>query len=280
MLSDFILKKYGADGEVKSPQSRAKVGKFSGLLGIVCNILLFGSKLTAGFLSGSVSIIADAINNLSDAASNVISFFGFKMATRPADSEHPYGHGRYEYVSALTVALLIMVIGVELLREGIQKIITPTETEFGWIISAILVFSIVLKIWLCIFNSRLGKAINSNALLATSADSRNDAIATSAVLIAAIISELTGVNTDGFITLGVALFILYSGFVMVKNTLDPLLGKAPDKELVEQVRRKILSYEGVLGAHDLMVHDYGAGRLFASVHVEMSAENDMVKCHE
>ena len=280
MLSNFILKKYCKNGENVTPETRAKVGKFSGIFCIVCNLLLFAAKLTGGIISGAVSVIADAINNLSDSASNVVSYFGFKMASRPADEEHPYGHGRYEYLSALTVSLLIMVIGVELLKSGIEKIITPTKVDFSWITLSVLTVAILVKLFLFIFNKRLGKSINSNALIATSADSRNDVIATSAVLIAAIISRFAGVNLDGYMTIAVALFILYSGFTLIKETLNPLLGKAPDKELVESIKRKILANECVLGAHDLMVHDYGAGRLFASVHIEMSAENDIIKCHE
>lgn len=259
---------------------RESYGKLSGIVGIICNLFLFAGKIIAGTVSGSVAITADAVNNLSDASSSLISLLGFKLASRPADKEHPYGHGRYEYLSGLMVAVMIMVIGVELLKSSVGKIINPEEVEFTYLSAIILVSSIALKLWLMFFYNYAGKAINSKTLFATAADSRNDVISTGAVLIAAVISHFAGVELDGFMGAAVALFILYSGFGLVRDTLDPMLGKAPDEKLVDEIQKKIMSYDGILGTHDLMVHDYGPGRQFASVHVEMAAENDVVASHE
>lgn len=290
MLSDYIVKKYsrssagssadGSSGGEITPAVRAKTGKTAGIIGIVLNAALFSSKLVVGILARSVSVIADAVNNLSDASSNVITCLGFKMASRPADKEHPYGHGRYEYLAALFIAVLIMVLGAELLAESIRKIISPEPTVFSWVTVGILAFSIAVKLWMCLFNRRLGKIINSQVLSAASTDSLCDVIATAVILAAAVISNYVNFDLDGPMGIAVALFILYSGFMTVKQTVDPLLGKAPDKKFAESVRDRILNYEGVSGTHDLMLHDYGAGRQFASVHVEMPAELGILKCHE
>lgn len=266
--------------DVSDVKVRDRYGVLASVTGIILNVILCAFKILVGFLTGNVSIVADGVNNLSDASSNVIGFFGFKMANRPADEGHPYGHGRYEYVSALIVAFLIMVIGAELLKSGIKAVITPNEIVFNKFVVITLAASIIVKLFMLFFNRYCGKKISSETLIATSQDSRNDVIATFAVLVAAIISYYTGFNLDGYMTTLVALFILVSGVVTVKQTLDPLLGKAPDKNEVEKIRRKIMSYEGVLGTHDLIVHDYGVGRQFASVHVEMAAESDVIKCHE
>lgn len=265
---------------VKDRTVRSAYGKMAGWVGIFCNVLLFASKFLIGLLSGSVSISADAINNLSDASSNIISLLGFKMGSKPADQDHPYGHARYEYLSGLLVAVIILVIGVELLQTSFQKIRNPEPVEFNWIFVGILVLSILVKLWMAVFNRSIGRIIDSETLLATAADSRNDVISTGAVLAAGIISQYTSLDLDGWMGIAVALFILYSGVGLVKDTLDPLLGKAPSPALVEMIRNKVMSYEGVLGTHDLMVHDYGPGRLFASVHVEMAAEEDVLKCHD
>ena len=259
---------------------RSAYGKMAGWVGIFCNVLLFVSKFLIGLISGSVSISADAINNLSDASSNIISLLGFKMGSKPADQDHPYGHARYEYLSGLLVAVIILVIGVELLQTSIQKIRNPEPAEFNWIFMGILAGSILVKLWMTVFNRTIGKIIESDALLATAADSRNDVISTGAVLAAALLSHYTSLDLDGWMGVAVALFILYSGVGLVKDTLDPLLGKAPSPALVEMIQNRVMSYEGVLGTHDLMVHDYGPGRLFASVHVEMAAEENVLKCHD
>lgn len=267
-------------GDPADHLARAGYGKRAGIVGIGCNVLLCACKIIVGVISGSVAIIADGINNLSDASSSIISLIGFRMAVKPADDEHPYGHGRYEYLSALTVALLIVVIGIELLQSGIEKIADPTPVDFGWVACFVLVFSILVKFWMMAFNRSVGHAIDSATLIATAFDSRNDVIATSAVLIGSIVTQLTGVILDGWMTLAVAIFIIYSGFGLVKDTLDPLLGSAPDPSLVDHIHQKILSYPHVLGTHDLMIHDYGPGRMFASVHVEMAAEDDVLESHD
>ncbi len=280
-MINFLIKKFIKDYKnTQDTKVRNAYGKFAGIVGIICNAVLFSLKITAGTLFGSVSITADAVNNLSDASSSVISLAGFKLSEKPADEDHPYGHGRYEYLSGLIVAVLIMVIGVELFKSSLEKVINPSPVDFSWISVCILTFSILLKLWMAFFNYGLGKKIKSATLTATGADSRNDVITTAAVLAAALISYFSGFELDGWMGIFVSLFILYSGIGIVKDTLDPLLGKAPDKEFVENIKNKILSYPGVLGTHDLLVHDYGPGRQFASVHVEMAAEEDVIKSHD
>lgn len=277
----LLIKKFVRDYEdTQNPVVRTAYGKFSSIVGILCNTFLFIGKIIIGLLSGSVSITADAVNNLSDASSSIISLIGFKLASRPADEEHPYGHGRYEYLSGLMVALLIMVIGVELLKSSIEKVIKPEAVDFSWITVGVLAVFILIKLWMMFFNKKIGNIINSKTLIATATDSRNDVITTTAVLIAVLISHFGGMELDGWMGIIVAVFILYSGFGLVKDTLDPMLGKAPDEEQVDIIRKKILSYKGVLGTHDLMVHDYGPGRQFASVHVEMAAEGDVIANHD
>ncbi len=260
-------------------QNRARIGSIAGLVGIVCNTLLCIGKFIAGILSGSVSITADAANNLSDASSSIVSLVGFRLSEKSPDAEHPYGHARYEYISGFVVSILIIVIGIELLKSGIERIITPQPVEFSAVSAAVLGASIAVKLGMMIFNRRIGKKIDSQTLTAAAADSRNDCIATAAVLAGAIITHFTGVQLDGIMAVLVAGFILYSGAGLVRDAMNPLLGNAPSPELVESFRKKILSYAGVLGAHDLIVHDYGHGRKFATVHVEMSAEQNVIESH-
>lgn len=280
-MQNWLVKKFVHDYEnVHDINIRASYGKLSGKVGIFCNAFLFAVKFIMGTISGSVSITADAVNNLSDAASSVISLIGFKMAEKPADEDHPYGHARYEYLSGLTVAVMIILIGFELFKTSFDKVIHPSTVDFSIALVIVLAVSILIKLWMALFNKSLGKKINSSALEATAADSRNDVISTSAVLVAAVISHFFKINLDGYMGIAVAVFILYSGIGLVKDTLDPLLGKAPEPELVDYIQKKILSYDGVLGTHDLMIHDYGPGRKFASVHVEMAAEGDVLKSHD
>ncbi len=277
----FLIKKCIQDSDnVKSAAVRTAYGQFSSVVGILCNALLCVGKMVVGTLSGSVSVTADAINNLSDASSSIISLLGFKLANRPADEQHPYGHGRYEYLAGLMVAALILVIGIELLKSSVEKILHPSPVAFSWVTVIVLAASIAIKLWMMRLNQRIGKTIGSQALAATAADSRNDVITTSAVLIAALISRFTPLELDGWIGVLVAVFILVSGFGLIRDTLDPLLGHAPDRDAVKRIRDKIMSYPGVLGTHDLMVHDYGPGRQFASVHVEMAAEADVLENHD
>lgn len=280
-MTNLLLKTFIKDySKTDSPQVRTAYGKLAGFVGIVCNFILFVAKILIGTISGSVSITADAVNNLSDASSSIVSLLGFKLAEKPADTEHPYGHGRYEYLSALSVAVIIILIGFELFKTSIGKIINPSTVNFSWVLVIVLSLSIIIKLWMMVFNNKLGKAIKSDTLIATAQDSRNDVISTLAVLIAAIVSEFTSLQLDGWIGLCVAAFILVSGFGLIKGTIDPMLGRAPDAEFVKKVHDKIMSYEGVLGVHDLIVHDYGPCRQFASVHVEMAAEDDVLKSHD
>lgn len=280
-MTGFLVKRFVKDYEaVQKPEVRAAYGKLSGLVGIFCNVILFGVKFLLGTLTASVAVTADAVNNLSDASSGIISLLGFKMASRPADEEHPYGHARYEYLAGLTVTVMILVIGIELLKSSVLKVLHPEPVEFRVVSVVVLAAAIVVKLWMALFNRNLGKKINSQTLLTTAADSRNDVISTGAVLLAAVLSRISGVELDGYMGILVALFILYSGLGLIRETLDPLLGKAPDAGLVEEIQQKIMTYPGVLGTHDLMIHDYGPGRQFASVHVEVAAEEDVIKSHD
>ena len=262
------------------PAVRAACGRLSGWVGIACNLLLCACKLLAGTLSGSVAVSADAFNNLSDASASVVSLIGFKLSSRPADRGHPYGHGRYEYLAGLTVAVLVAAIGVELFLSSFRKILAPTEVEFSLLTGLILAGSILVKLGMMLFNRRMGRFIHSPALLATAADSRNDAISTAAVLLSSLIAQFAGWDLDGYIGLAVAAFILVSSVGLIKKALDPMLGSAPDPEFVESVHQRILSHPGVLGAHDLLVHDYGPGRQFASVHIELPANSRLRDSHE
>ncbi|MBQ3087503.1 MAG: cation transporter [Clostridia bacterium] len=281
-MTKLLLKLFVKDYENRQsvPKVRSAVGKLSGGVGIACNILLCVMKLLIGSLTGSIAITADAMNNLSDATGSIVTLIGFKMAEKPADEEHPYGHARSEYLSALAVAALILIIGFELAKTSVDKIIHPTEVEFTVPAAVVLVISVLLKMWLFLFNRRLGKEIRSNALLATAADSRNDAIATSAVLLCSVVSLFTSLPLDGIVGLAVALFILYSGVSLGKETISPLIGESGDSELHELIVGMIENEEKVLGYHDLLVHDYGPGQRFASCHVEMDSREDAMFCHE
>ena len=261
------------------PAVRARVGKRSGILGILANVLLFAGKLVIGTVSGSVSITADAMNNLSDATSSIVTIVGFRLAERPADENHPYGHARFEYLSGLAVAAMIVVIGFELAKTSFDKILHPEPVMFSGALVAVLLLSIGVKLILAAVNGSLGRAIDSTALLATAADSRNDCIATGAVLLSAVFAHLTSINVDGYAGLAVALFILYSGANTAKETISPLLGEAADPELQRTIVAALRSNDKVLGYHDLMVHDYGPGQRFASVHVEMDMREDVLTCH-
>ena len=267
-------------GDTENPSVRSTYGKFAGKVGIVCNVLLCVGKFIAGILSGSLSISADAMNNLSDASSSIINRIGFKLSEKSADSEHPYGHGRYEYLAGFMVAALIIVIGAELLRDSISKIIHPTEVIFGILPIIVLAVSILVKLWMMCFYLNIAKRIKSETLKTSAADSRNDVFSTTAVLAALIIAHFSGINLDGIMGAIVAVVILIGGIGLVKEAMSPLLGKAPSDELVESIREKILSYDGILGTHDLMIHDYGPGRMFASVHVEVPADMSLVDCHD
>ena len=280
-MSKLFLRLFVKDYEkTQEPAVRTRVGRLSGVVGILSNALLFAGKLAVGMISGSVSITADAMNNLSDAASAIVTLIGFRLAERPADEDHPYGHARYEYLSGLAVAAMIIVIGFELAKTSVEKILNPTAVEFSWAVVIVLVGSIAVKLWLALFNTGLGKHIDSQALMATAADSRNDVISTGVVLLAGVVEAITSWKVDGFMGLGVALFILYSGAMLAKETISPLLGETASPELRKLIVDTVLSDERVLGYHDLMVHDYGPGQRFASLHVEMDQREDPLLCHE
>lgn len=280
-MTNLLIRLFIKDAtNTQSSIVRAAYGKLASFVGILCNLLLFTIKLTVGTISGSISITADAVNNLSDASSSIISLLGFKLAAKPADADHPYGHARYEYLSGLLVAIFILFIGVELLKSSVDKIISPTPVTFSWVTVSVLAVSILIKLWMALFNNKLGKTINSKTLIATAADSRNDVIATAAVALAMIVSRYTNLELDGYVGIAVALFILYSGVGLIRETLDPILGRAPDPELVKNIRQRIESYDDILGTHDLMVHDYGPGSQFASVHAEVAAEADVLAMHD
>ena len=267
--------------DVKDAAVRTAYGNLASLVGMVCNILLCIGKLLAGTLFGSIAIMADALNNLSDASSNVVSLIGFRLAAKAPDAEHPYGHARYEYLAGLVVSVTILAIGLSLLKESALKVLHPTPVAFSWLSIGVLAASILVKLWLSGFNRAVGKKINSETLMATAADSRNDVLTTGAVLLSTILCSLTGYGIiDGIMGVGVAAFILWSGWGLVMDTLSPLLGESPSPELVEHIERTVMSYPGVLGMHDLMVHDYGPGHQFASLHVEFPAETDPLTAHD
>ena len=266
--------------DTQNPAVRSSIGKLAGLTGIVCNCLLTVLKLVIGLLVGSMAIIADGVNNLSDAASSLTTLLGFRMAQRPADKQHPYGHARYEYLSGLAVAALILLIGAELVKSSVAKIINPEPIDISAATIALLAASVAVKLWMSGFYKTLGKKINSTALYATSVDSRNDVISTCAVLLGCLVNYLFGLNIDGCVGLAVAIFILYSSVDIAKDTISPLLGQQADDELVDKITELVLSHEKVLGVHDLLVHDYGPGRCYASAHVELSADEDPMACHD
>ena len=261
-------------------KERQKYGTLTGVVGICSNLFLFAVKLFAGLVSSSISIIADAFNNLSDMGSSLVTMFGFHLASKPADPDHPYGHGRYEYISAFIVSGLIFMVGFELLKSSFEKILSPQKPDLSTLSIVILVISVAVKLWLYFYNNRIGKKINSAALIATAQDSLNDVFTTSAILVSVIVIMTTGINIDAYVGLAMSFYILWSGFKTAKETINPLLGEPIDEQTAKQLESEIMSFEGFLGVHDLLAHNYGPGRCFASVHVEVPADTDIVKCHE
>ena len=258
---------------------RARIGKLSGAVGIICNCLLAAGKLIVGHMTSSMSITADGLNNLSDGASSIVTLLGFKLAEKPADRKHPYGHARIEYIAGLTVAVMILFIGLELGKSSVEKLIDPEPIEFSFTAVWVLCASILVKLFMMLFNLKMGRKINSNALLATAADSRNDVMTTSAVLAASIVEHFYDVRIDGVMGIAVSLFILYSGIKLAGETMSPLLGEGANPELQKQITDYINGCPMVLGCHDLMVHDYGPGRRYASIHVEIDKNEDPRACH-
>lgn len=280
MASQIIKRFIRNHQDTDNPKVREQYGKMAGAVGIFSNIVLFLMKISIGLIFNSISITADAINNLTDSASSVLTMVGFKLAGRPADREHPFGHARFEYITGLAVSFAIVILGLQLGKTSIGKILHPEPIEFSMITVVVLLAAIGIKLWQNRFYLAVGRAIRSATLIATAVDSRNDVITTSVVLASAVISHLSGLQLDGYMGLAVALFIIYSGVNLVKETSSPLLGTVPDKELVEKVRNKIMSYEGIIGHHDLIIHNYGPGRCFASVHAEVPASQEIMMSHD
>ena len=265
---------------VTDPAVRERYGILSGAVGIVLNLLLSAGKLFAGLMTGSISITADAFNNLSDAGSSVVTLVGFKLAGQKADDGHPFGHGRMEYLAGLLVSLMILLVGVELGRSSIGKILRPEAVDFSLVSTGILAASILVKLWMGQFNRGLGRKIGSAAMAATAADSLSDAVATAAVLAGTLVNRFAHVNIDGWVGLAVAVFILRSGWGAAKDTINPLLGESPDPELVKQLRELVLSHPQVVGMHDLIIHDYGPGRRLCSFHAEVPQDADILDAHD
>lgn len=259
---------------------RERYGVLGGTVGIVCNLLLSVVKIILGVVSNSVSVIADAMNNLSDTASSVITLIGFKAAGKPADEDHPFGHGRIEYMAAFIVSALILLVGFELLKSSVEKIISPVVVQVNYITLIILLLSSLTKLWMYFFNKKLSRAVDSGVLAATAQDSLNDALVTFAILLSVGVMVVFEINIDPYVGLLMSGFILYTGFKAAKETIDPLLGTPPEKELIDELHKTILSFEGFIGIHDLIVHNYGPGRVFASVHIEVPVDIDIVRCHE
>ncbi|EMU56069.1 MULTISPECIES: cation diffusion facilitator family transporter [Clostridium] len=281
MLSQFLVNKFIKDHDnIHDIKVRNSYGFLGGIIGILVNLVLFTIKLSVGLITSSISITADAFNNLSDAASSIITILGFKLSSMPADKEHPFGHGRIEYISALIVAFMVMLVGVQFIKSSFQKIINPDIVVFELIPFILLLVSILLKVWLSRFNKHIGNTINSSALKAASVDALGDVFTSSCVAISFLAAKFTSIPIDGYMGMGVALFIVYSGFNLIKETLNPLLGEAPDPELVNAINEKVMSYDNILGTHDLIIHNYGPGRCMCSIHAEIPSDISLVKIHE
>jgi cation diffusion facilitator family transporter len=277
LLAKFFIKDYDKKTD---PKVRQKYGILSGAVGIFFNLCLFTGKFIAGMLSGAISITADAFNNLSDAGSSIVTMIGFRMAGQKPDPEHPFGHGRIEYLAGLIVSMLVILMGFELMKSSFTKIMHPGKTEFSILIACILIASILVKMYMYFYNQSLSKQLDSVAMHSTAIDSFSDTIATSAVLASSIFTYFTNISIDGWTGLAVAVFIIYSGFTAAIDTVNPLLGQAPSKEFIHEIRKVVMSYEGILGVHDLVVHDYGPGRRMVSLHAEVPADVDILKAHD
>ena len=281
LLTKLLLKIFIKDYKnAADPMVRRKYISLGSIIGVLCNIVLFLIKFSIGFLAGSVSILADAFNNLTDIGSSIVTLIGYRLSVKPADKEHPFGHGRFEYMSAMLVAIIILLVGFELLKSSVEKIFNPTDLKIELFTIVLLIVSVIIKLWMFLFNRKLGKSINSISLVATAQDSINDSVATFAVLVSILIFSIFNINIDSYIGVLVAVFILYSGIKTIKETLDPLLGMPPEKETIEAITTMVLSNENFVGIHDLIVHNYGPGRSFASLHVEVHSDADIVACHE
>ena len=280
-MINLLVKTFVKDaGNVQDPQVRQRYGTLSGAVGIFLNLLLSAGKMIAGLITGSIAITADAFNNLTDAGSSVVTLVGFRMAGKQADDDHPFGHGRIEYLSGLAVSVVILLVGLELAKSSVEKIIHPEPVEFSWLSAGILIAAICVKLWMSYFNRSLSRRIGSAAMAATAADSLSDAAATSAVLLSSLIGRFTGVNIDAWAGILVAIFILRAGWGAAKDTLNPLLGQSPDPELVREIERTVLAHPQVVGIHDMIIHDYGPGRRLCSFHAEVPQDADILAAHD
>lgn len=277
MFKELFIENYQ---DVDNPKVRNRYGVVSGALGIVSNIVLFIIKLIIGFIANSVTIMADAFNNLSDSLSSIITIIGFKLSSKPADKEHPYGHARYEYITGTIVALLVFAVGIIFVKSSIQKIIYPEEINLGMATYITLIAAIIIKLWQMMVYLDFAKSIKSKTIKANADDSRNDVITTLGVLIAMVFMHIFGINMDGYFGLAISIFIVYSAIKMIKETIDPLLGIVPSEEQINKIKSEILKYDGVEGIHDLMIHNYGAGKDFITVHVEVSSDMNIVVAHD
>ncbi len=280
-MTGLLIKLFIKDAEnTSSPKVRAKYGTLSGIVGIITNIILSAVKLAIGSLTGSIAITGDALNNLSDAGSSAISLLGFKLASKPADKEHPYGHGRIEYICGLGISVVILFMGYELIKSSIEKIISPAAPQFSWTAVIVLAVSILGKVWLAVFNKKIGSKINSGTVDAVVADSISDALATSASILALVLSNYFSLPFDGIFGVIVSCFVIYAGFGAFKSTISPLLGEPISPEATKEIEEKILAYDGIVGVHDLIVHDYGPSRRFVTAHAEVPADTDIMESHD
>lgn len=280
MFSNLLIKMF-----IKNPNKledetvRTSYGYMASIVGVIANIILFVVKLMIGLITASIAITADAFNNLSDAISSVITIVGFKFAAMPADKEHPYGHGRFEYIAALIVAFIVMIVGFEFARTSFERIIHPSPVKFALIPFILLIVTIFIKIWLSIFNKTIGKKINSAALKATALDALGDVFASTCVAISLLLAKFTSFPIDGYVGVAISLFIIYAGISLIKETINPLIGEAPDPEFVKKIEEKILSYKYISSVHDLIIHNYGVGKSMASIHVEFPSDVDILEMH-
>ncbi|MFI3210935.1 MAG: cation diffusion facilitator family transporter [Peptostreptococcaceae bacterium] len=280
MFSNYLIKKFINNSEnIEDKNIRGKYAYLTGLIGIICNLILFIIKISIGLLTSSISIMADGFNNLSDMVSSIITIVGFKLASLPPDKEHPFGHGRLEYVSALIVAFMVMLVGMQFTKSSIDRILNPVSVKFELIPFLILLISIFIKFWLSKFNKFVGEKINSSAIKASGVDALGDVYSSSTVVLAFLISNFTSIPIDGYVGVLVSILILFAGYNLVKETISPLLGEAPDEEFVKDLNEMILSYDLIIGSHDLIVHNYGAQKTIASVHVEIPADLDLLTVH-
>lgn len=280
MFSNLLIKMF-----IKNPNKledetvRTSYGYMASIVGVIANIILFVVKLMIGLITASIAITADAFNNLSDAISSVITIVGFKFAAMPADKEHPYGHGRFEYIAALIVAFIVMIVGFEFARTSFERIIHPSPVKFSLIPFILLIVTIFIKIWLSIFNKTIGKKINSAALKASALDALGDVFASTCVAISLLLAKFTSFPIDGYVGVAISLFIIYAGISLIKETINPLIGEAPDPEFVKKIEEKILSYKYISSVHDLIIHNYGVGKSMASIHVEFPSDVDILEMH-